>query len=568
MAPQLATRSPYGVALVGEALGEEEVRAGAPFQGRAGFKLSRLIEWAGLERERFDIWNAAWCRPPSNLLEGQPYEGPAIEHCRKAHWGRLTQRAKVLVPMGNVPLHALAGRKRILSIRGYVIPGPEQTHLVPTVHPSFIQRGQGKYSAAFIHDIQKAVQLAEEGLPPQTVTYTIDPSPRVAYDWAVGYRKSLRGSPHIRLAYDIETPGKGDDEAEADAGEGDRSYFIWRIGFSYEPFAALTVPWSPEYIPAIRLLLESEGPKVVWNAGFDNPRIRAAGVNIRGTIHDGMVAWHILHSDLPKGLGFVSTFTCPYQPPWKHLSTQSPGFYNCTDADVELRSMLAIEEELKKVGRWGVYERDVVRIDPILHFMTERGMPINLEVRLDRANKLAQRQREILSQIESLVPIAARRYTPKEGYVRTPESIDGCVEITVPVLVKRCDKCGLVNPTKPHFGKVTVAKAGTKGRKKEDREPNPCRGAAVVGRMEDVARWARLEPFKPSREALIRYQEVMGRSVPTAWDKKLGRRKPSMDEKALKSLMLRYPLDQVYGLVLDYRELDKLAGTYIGRPGE
>ena len=50
--PTLASgRQPYRVALVGEAPGESEAEQGRPFCGKAGFKLTRLIEWAGLERD-------------------------------------------------------------------------------------------------------------------------------------------------------------------------------------------------------------------------------------------------------------------------------------------------------------------------------------------------------------------------------------------------------------------------------------------------------------------------------------------------------------------------------------
>lgn len=566
MVPALAS-APYGVALIGEALGADEAELGSPFVGRAGFKLTRLIEWAGLDRSRFDIWNTVWCRPPYNKLEGESYETGAISHCREHHWGGLVNRARVLVPMGNVALGALAGKKQILKHRGYVIPGPGETHLVPTVHPSFIQRGQSKYSAAFIHDIQKAVRLAETGLPPQFTDYVIDPSPRVAYEWARSYRDALLrgGDSRLRLAYDIETPGKGEDEGAVDD-DGDRTYHIFRIGFSYKPYAALTVPWTPEYIPAIRLLMESEGEKVVWNAGFDNPRIRYNGVGIGGLVHDGMVAWHILHSDLPKGLGFVATFTCPYQPPWKHLSGSHPGFYNCTDADVELRSMIAIEDELKRTGLWDVYQRDVLDLEPILAHMTAQGMPLDQEVRYNHAVQLAERQTETLAKIESMVPIAARRYSPKEGYKKAPSETEGLITIEVEAEVKRCGRCGLINPTKPHFDKATVARPGTEGRKKTDREANPCRGAETVTQTEVVTRYAKLDPFKPSREQLIRYQTVMGRIIPTKYDKKQGKSRPSMDEKAIKKLIGKYNDDPIYPAILTYRELDKIAGTYIGRP--
>lgn len=567
MEPALST-SPdrYKVALIGEALGKDEAEAGKPFVGKAGFKLTRLIEWAGLDRQKFDIFNTVWCRPPDNKLEGTSYERHAISHCQDHHWASLLNRSRVLVPMGNVPLAAFTGRKGILSQRGYVQPGPESTHLVPTVHPSFIQRGQSKYSAAFIHDIQKAVELAANGLQVECSDYTLDPTPGVAYEWAKRYRDLLQQSRRegllaatdqagsrtaVRyLAYDIETPGKVEDEAELDPDD-DPTYTIWRIGFSYAPNQALSIPWEPAYIPAIKLLMESDGEKVVWNGEFDNPRIRHNGVKINGLVHDGMVAWHVLHSDLPKGLGFVATFTCPYQPAWKHLSHARPAFYNATDADVELRSMLVIEEELRRTGLWEVYQRDVVDLDPILRFMSEKGMPLDLKVREEKALILAEKQASVLAMLEAAVPLAARRID--HVYVNTPAVLDGLLSRGSTRTVRCCDRCGLHKPTKPHFRHLK-------------KRPNPCDGAGIVEKQIEVTEYYRLAVFKPSREQLIAYQRTLGRRVPMTKDKKTGLLKPTMDEKAIKGLILSFPSDPFYGMILEYRELDKLAGTYIGRP--
>lgn len=558
MKPSLAAH-PIGVALVGEALGQQEAELGSPFVGRAGFKLTRLIEWAGFRREDFDIWNTVWCRPPLNLLEGQAYEKGAIDWCRSHHWGSLIDRARVIVPMGNVPLGAFTGRKGILSTRGYVRPGPASTYLVPTVHPSFIQRGFSKWSAAFIHDLQKAVELSLEGLPVQITDYILDPSPRVALEQAQSYRRRLAAGEPLRLAFDIETPYKGSEEEENDAE--DPSYQIDRIGFSWDPFHAITFPFAPEYMAAIRLFLEGNGEKVVWNAPFDCPRIRSYGIGINGVIHDGMVAWHILHSDLPKSLGFVATFTCPWQQEWKGMSSKDP-LYNAIDNDVELRSFLHIEAELRRTGLWDVYQRDVLDLEPILLFMSEKGMPVDTGIRLDRATKLADLQKQVGIELAEAVPIAARRWTPKEGYTREPirESEQDYVEISVGVNQKRCSGCGAPNPPKAHF----------KTRKKVTKKypQNPCATGAVVVVPTEIKRWAKLEPFRPSREQLMRYQEVMGRPTPTQWDKKAHARKPSMNEKAIKELLLKYPTDRVYKGVLEWRKLDKLAGNYIGRVRE
>ncbi len=551
MRPQLATNG-YGVTLVGEALGEHEAELGLPFQGRAGFMLTRLIEWAGLDRSRFDIINSVFCRPPNNLLEGQAYEKPAIAHCRTQHWGALLHRSRVLVPLGNVPTGALLGRKGILGLRGYVF-GQNGHHIVPTLHPSFIQRGQYKYSAAVIADLQKAVQLAQHGLPPERYDYLLDPSPRAALEWA---QRAVAS--HPRVAFDIETPYKGHDEAESDANDDrDQTYTILRIGFSTAAYSGMSVPWSGEYLPAIRALLDNQLEKIAHNVAYDAPRVRHNGVPIVGIIHDSMIAWHILHSDLPKGLGFVATFTCPWQPEWKSQSSARPAYYNCTDADVTWRSYEWIEKELHTAGIWEVYERDVLRIDPILAHMSRMGMPIDAERRLDRATRLAHEQVRLIAAIDACIPIEARRFSPKGGFVHTPKEVTGLAQIHVDTTVNVCSVCGKDHPTKPHFR--------TLKRPTAKKPQNPCAGGSVLAVARTVTRYARLDPLKISREQLIRYHHAKGRAVPTKRDKKTRELRPTFDEMSIKRLMVRYKDDPIYELILTYREADKLAGTYLGR---
>ncbi|MFC1715225.1 uracil-DNA glycosylase family protein, partial [Candidatus Poribacteria bacterium] len=51
---------------VGEAPGADEDRQGEPFVGRAGQKLTQIIEAMGLSREEVYIANVLKCRPPGN----------------------------------------------------------------------------------------------------------------------------------------------------------------------------------------------------------------------------------------------------------------------------------------------------------------------------------------------------------------------------------------------------------------------------------------------------------------------------------------------------------------------
>jgi len=539
-APALST----GVLLLGKQPEIEDITSGVLYSGRAGFMLTRLLRFAGYTREQFDIAALTQCQTSTSTFN------PA-NHCRDTHWGALLKHARVIVPMGQEAHMALGATRPVLESRGYTRPGPFTSHIIPTISPEFIMHGQAKYAAAFINDVQKAVTLAREGLPMVLEDYTLDPLPSEALKWAEEYRQALRADHTTSLAYDIETPDVGDDEDERDE---DRSYHILRISFAYRAHHALSVPWTGPYMAAIRLLLQSPGIKLDWNGSFDRPRVRASGMDLNGPLHDAMVAWHVLHSDLPKRLGFATTFLCPSQSEWKHLSHHRPAYYNAVDSDVTWRNMAAIKAAMQvRPGLWQAYVNDVVRLAPALHHMEHKGMLIDPDIRYDRACRL-QRERVVVDgDLEKMVPRDARRVSPAQGFVRTPDQTDGMVKIELLHPVKRCDRCDVVNPLKPHFRHLK-------------KKVNPCDGAGVKVEEEVIERYANLVPWKPSREALIRYQVVLKRIVPHRFDRKTKTQKPSMDRKALNICIRRYPDDPFYLTVLKRRELSKLAGTYIGYP--
>lgn len=497
-----------------------------PEDSRADFMLTRLLQWAGTPRESFNIVTL----DPDTLS--------------------FVPDTNIVVPMGAGALEVLTGRRDALSLRGYVW-AEAGYYLLPTVSPDFILRGQSRYASAFINDIQKAVKLAEHGLPVELTDYNrVDMLPTTAMGKAQEYLQALRRYPLLPLAADIETPYASDDESERDD---DDSWNIERISFSWGPFQAISLPFTGPYMAAIRQFLDAAGPMVTWNGdNFDNPRLKRAGFALNRPLFDAMVAWHVLHSDLPKGLGFVATFTCPWQPAWKHLSSREPVYYSCVDADVTWRSYDVIQADLKQVpGLWEAYDRDVIQLNPRLRKMEAAGMPVDHEIRLDRAQKLTQKLNEVAAEIHGAVPPALHRYSPAAGYVRAPSSTEGLVEIEVEAVVKRCGRCGLINPTKPHF-KVTKKVA------------NPCAGAEAVEATETITRWAEPLLWVPSSKALMEYQTHHHRPIPQKYDKKTGTRKPSMDKKGIKQCQRKYPDDRLYPLILQHRELQKIAGTYIG----
>ena len=218
--------------------------------------------------------------------------------------------------------------------------------------------------------------------------------------------------------------------------------------------------------------------------------------------------------------------------------------------------MEVIEAELRRVGLWDVYQADVLDMDPILVHMHKHGMPIDAEVRYNHAVALDNKLKGALSELESYYPTDARRVA--RVYKKTPKDTSGLLSRPVvrPLLV--CSNCGHVQPTKPHFH--------TLKRPTAKRPQNPCAGAERVLVERPAIEYYVLAEFKPSRDQLIRYQLHLERLVPMKFDRKTRTRKPSMDEKAIKGLAKRYPDDKFYPLILAYREMDKLAGTYIGRP--
>jgi len=149
---------PARLALVGEAPGAEEDRAGRPFVGRAGRLLDDLLAEAGLARADVAVLNVLQCRPPGNRTPA-PDE---VARCR----GWLQRKLELLQPEltcalgltaakwflgGGVTLAAAHGRVHEVDGRRVVV----------TYHPSAaIRHGPaGAPLAALRADLRLAAAL-------------------------------------------------------------------------------------------------------------------------------------------------------------------------------------------------------------------------------------------------------------------------------------------------------------------------------------------------------------------------------------------------------------------------
>jgi uracil-DNA glycosylase family 4 len=122
---------------VGEAPGRDEDIQGIPFVGRAGQKLTQIIEAIGLKREDVYIANVIKCRPPDNR-NPEPDE---VESCEPFLFRQIdTIKPKVIVALGTFAAKSLLKTTDSISrLRGRVY-DYRGAKLVPTFHPAFLLR--------------------------------------------------------------------------------------------------------------------------------------------------------------------------------------------------------------------------------------------------------------------------------------------------------------------------------------------------------------------------------------------------------------------------------------------
>lgn len=441
------------ICFVGEALGRTEAQRSTPFVGEAGVYLNRAYSRLGINRSQIRIGNVCSCQPPKDWLAGAPWEQAAIRHC-SVHRAALSGHA-VYVTMGvtatRVMLKELLGidyAGKLEDWHGYVLgDGP---YVIPTFHPAYLLRGNHKLFGAFLYDIKRAMEVASFGLTRSKVDLVVDPPT----DWFEEYVEEALRDPEAWMAVDIETPYK---QANEDDSVFMSTTKILRVNFSVNENQGVTVPWQDRYLFLIRRLLGSENPKVFWNERFDIPILEAANATPKGTVLDGMWAWHILQSDLPKGLGFVSPFYSD-MPPWKHLAQDEPGLYAAQDAVQQLRNMIGIAKNLKQHNQWGTFMKFAVKLDTnVLHPMEKEGILLHrdglsvLQEEL-RLKRLAKDQ-----EIQDMVPAEVRPWAGGWKRQPDPKQWPGAVKRKVMEEVLVCTDCGATEVGPAHKCKKGIA---------------------------------------------------------------------------------------------------------------
>jgi DNA polymerase len=149
------------VMIVGEGPGADEDAQGAPFVGRAGKLLDKMLAAAGLS-ERVFITNTVFWRPPGNRTPTPAEQRVCAPFLERAI--ALVQPRYLLLAGGAAAKAMLMREEGILSLRGRWFDwtsqdGAVQLPALPTLHPAFLLRQPGAKKRAWADMLMLAERL-------------------------------------------------------------------------------------------------------------------------------------------------------------------------------------------------------------------------------------------------------------------------------------------------------------------------------------------------------------------------------------------------------------------------
>ena len=156
------------VMLIGEVPGDREDLVGKPFVGPAGRLLDEALAIGGIPRDEVYVTNAVkhfkWQGRGKRRIHQKP-NWSEIAACRPWLEAELyVVRPRVLVCLGATAAQALLGRQfRVTRERGRPVESELAVHVIATIHPSSILRGdpetRDQEYAAFVQDLKVVAEL-------------------------------------------------------------------------------------------------------------------------------------------------------------------------------------------------------------------------------------------------------------------------------------------------------------------------------------------------------------------------------------------------------------------------
>jgi uracil-DNA glycosylase len=575
--PPAGPRDSAQVLLLAESPGVREAEAGVPLVGPAGGELSRLLYRLSTTQDSFLRHNVVSCRPPADKLEKMPW-WDATDHCQpNLDFALAVPALRVVVTLGGVPtrqmLRTSGNLKDFHGTVTQVAQGDRTLWVVPTFHPAHLIRGAHNLTGTVLFDLNRAFEVVKNGWIPDTPTLHLDPPPAFVDAWITTYLQALAADPlRTWLSIDIETADK---ERKLDEGElksTDHSMEITRVNLSWRTDEGLTFPFAGPYMDSLRRVLVATGAKWFWNKNYDLKRLWSifGPAALRGPLLDGMDAWHVLHSDVPKGLGFVSPFYSRLGA-WKHLSSSRPAYYAACDSVQNQRCCFGVAKDLVSMGMWDAFWRHMHEVDRVaLQPSCRVGLKLNPEALETMRADLSAKTRGFFDEMQKLVPDELKPLHPKDGWTRRPEGEtyvwpaptngNAWRSRARPIIermdlceVRTCRVCGAVQVPARHRCK--------------DEKGKPIKGAVplVDTLITEVPRYFVREDFNPgSWQQVLAYIKFCKHTPGHEHGKETTNRETieRLAEARPKSKRDETARELYHG-ILDFREVKKVLGNYV-----
>lgn len=462
-----------GVMVVAEALNESEAQQGKVLVGAGGFLLGRILARQGRDRLAFRYASVLYCYPGMAVRTkwGTYRDGiiPALTYCPYLDQEIDTFKPKFIVALGATAFERLTGERiPIEAARGYVFPERRgRGWVIPTFDPVMVTQGQHHLAMVIGWDVEKAVRLAAAGVfSYERPTCVMDPPVAVWEQTAAKHIAAVEaGAP---LALDIETPYKRQQGEDATL-EDDVSWNIDRVSFATDGEMGSSVAWRMPYLAGIEALVSAaaqRGKIVIWNRGYDRPRVaKALGVALPiERCRDTMDAWHVLYNAVPKKLGFGTSSLAVNDRvgAWKHLSSLEPEFYSAMDAVMLWRNDRAIQTLLKETGQDVCYQVMCETLDPVLEGMTRAGVLIDEPARVALEARLVTWMGKMVEGMQEVVPTKVKTlkvWKTEKAAVKGRKILgreDAFEGVPGKVCEKTCGRCQAHPVVKTHVTRKTV----------------------------------------------------------------------------------------------------------------
>jgi len=373
--------------IVGEALGADEEINSKYFCGKAGFLFDKLLSDVGLIRSSVHVTNVVKIRPPDNKLTRLKEYGLEIQDFIPFLKEEIESvKPTVILALGATALDALCEESGILKQRGSVlqctlVPG---ITVIPTLHPSYLQRGQMDLYPYVRHDIKI---FAEIGFgfytPEETWEEIIDPS----LTQILTYLNEIEES-STQTCLDIETVAK---------------QRITCVGFTKNKDSSICIPFRYK---GLKLRWSEAEQTMILHAMskiFQRGGLQKIGQNIHYDLHhllpligfprepilDTRYAHQLIHPDMRHDLGFIiSAYTKMnyHKDEVKDWSSKDLPkdhvlwSYNCKDMIGTHRAALGLIKDLKELDLYDFYCGYINPFRRVIFEMEHRGINVDTQL--------------------------------------------------------------------------------------------------------------------------------------------------------------------------------------------